>query len=133
MSDRKRRTRTPVRLEPFDLERLARGEALAGITTTDGRFLIGRLYTDEMFVVDGPPVEVRATQAAEDARRTGRTLAMLLAGGTRVLGRSEDESIADLIAAGFLDSDRDRETHVRDLKRWRAEYRRTFGSDKPTR
>ena len=60
MSGKDRITYT-AKVEPFDLARLASGEAYAFVTTPDGRVLAGALNTEEMLVPSGETKTIRST------------------------------------------------------------------------
>lgn len=126
MTARKARTRTPLRAEPFDIDRISAGEAFAEIVTPGGQSRIGRLNLAEMYVPIGPPTRVPRTEEAQRAKDTRHTVALMTVGGMTALGRTDGAIIDALNAAGLLYDGGQREDQLRSLKRWRAEYDRLF-------
>jgi hypothetical protein len=118
---------TPLTIAPFDLDRVASGEALVLVELIDGRLVLAKLTDSERMYVPGDRVEIPATRNATRAKTAAKGHAMLLVGGMTGQGRSEDEIINALVRAGLLYDGGSREDQLRSLKRWRAAYRKWAG------
>lgn len=122
---------TPVTSVPFDLERAHDPDAYVGVTTDEGRWVLGHLHTDEMWLATGPTVDVTMTRtdAALLAKRRRAGLAALYVGWHTDDGWPFDAIVNDLIARGLLSEETEPDTRRRDVARWLAKYR----ADTPSR
>lgn len=96
---------TPTGIQPFDLDKLARGEAWAIVTTDEGKAVAGRLDVELMWVDSGPPAVPSKTAAATRKNRARRALREFWVSQYTAEGLTNAEIAQRLVDKGLMRAD----------------------------
>ncbi len=122
--DRKPQTTQRRSVEPFDLARLAAGEALAVVYLEDGSRVEGRLDTTWMIVPLEPPRIVSPLARAKLAAKRAHFERVMTAGQLAAAGLGDPEIVAEMMRLGLLAASpyADDPDRIRSVKRWRSAF-----------